>query len=191
MPKSGELGGVEGQQWAKTAKAAGTVIDDWIPDDAVRPSNVGGLVDKAIREAEEMLKKTEGLSGTLADLVKCHSVTTGDTVTQSWEPDPQFVDPTAKLVEPHTRDMSDLTGLPQEICDLTGLSAEVVGHADIVSEEAGDICGSQDRPDLPIATVDGDDELEIGPAGAATEHCLGCGRSMPADSGYVFCARCG
>ena len=86
---------------------------------------------------------------------------------------------------------SDLTGLPQEICDLTGLSAEVVGHADIVSEEAGDICGSQDRPDLPIATVDGDDELEIGPAGAATEHCLGCGRSMPADSGYVFCARCG
>ena len=166
-------------------------VDDWIPDDAVRPSNVGGLVDKAIREAEEMLKKTEGLSGTLADLVKCHSVTTSDTVTQSWEPDPQFVDPTAKLVEPHTRDMSDLTGLPQEICDLTGLSAEVVGHADIVSEEAGDICGSQDRPDLPIATVDGDDELEIGPAGAATEHCLGCGRSMPADSGYVFCARCG
>ena len=87
--------------------------------------------------------------------------------------------------------VKDTTGLPQEICDLTGLSAEVVGHADIVSEEAGDICGSQDRPDLPIATVDGDDELEIGPAGAATEHCLGCGRSMPADSGYVFCARCG
>ena len=42
----------------------------------------------------------------------------------------------AKLVDPHTRDMSDLTGLSQEICDLTGLSAEVVGHDDIVSAEA-------------------------------------------------------
>ena len=41
-----------------------------------------------------------------------------------------------KLVDPHTHDMSDLTGLSQEICDLTGLSAEVVGHDDIVSAEA-------------------------------------------------------
>eukprot|EP01043_Picozoa_sp_COSAG02_P099736 COSAG02_NODE_35844_length_462_cov_1.140496_1_plen_124_part_10 len=120
------------------------------------------MVDKAIREAEAMISKTEGLSGTLADLVKCHSVTDGETVSQSWVPDPQYVDPSITLVEPHTRDMSDLTGLPQEICDLTGLSAEVVGHDDLVSEEAGDICGSRDRPNLPVAAVAGDDDLLVG-----------------------------
>jgi hypothetical protein len=168
----------------------GKTVDDWIPSDCCRPSNVGGLVDKAIREAEAMIKKTEGLSGTLADLVKCHSVTDGETVSQSWVPDPQFVDPTTTLVEPHTRDMSDLTGLPQEICDLTGLSAEVVGHDDLVSEEAGDICGSRDRPNLPVAAIAGDDDLQVGPASEAVENCLGCGRSMPSDSAYAFCARC-
>ena len=84
--------------------------------------------------------------------------------------------------------MSDLTGLSQEICDLTGLSAEVVGHDDIVSAEAdAAVSGSRDRPNLPAAAIDGDDDLQVrlGLGADAVEHCLGCGRSMPA-----FCARC-
>ena len=53
-----------------------------------------------------------------------------------------------------------------------------------------DICGSRDRPNLPMAAIAGDDDLLVGPAGEAPENCLGCGRSMPADSEYAFCARC-
>eukprot|EP01046_Picozoa_sp_COSAG06_P003458 COSAG06_NODE_135_length_22418_cov_9.162104_7_plen_300_part_00 len=115
----------------------GKTEDDWIPSDCCRPSNVAGLIEKAKGEAEAMIAKTDGLSGTLADLVKRESQPAADdqTVTHRWVPDPTYVDPSAILVEPHTRDMSDLTGLPQEICDLTGLSAEVVGHDDRVSEE--------------------------------------------------------
>jgi len=82
------------------------------------------------------------------------------------------------------------SGLPQEICDLTGLSAEVVGHDDIVSAEGGDVSGSRDRPDLPMATIDGDDELQVGASPQADENCLGCGGRLPADSVYAFCARC-
>ena len=43
---------------------------------------------------------------------------------------------------------------------------------------------------LPVAAIAGDDELLVGPASEATENCLGCGRSMPVDSVYAFCARC-
>ena len=41
-----------------------------------------------------------------------------------------------------------------------------------------------DRPNLPAAAIDGDDDLQVRlDLGAdAVEHCLGCGRSMPADS---------
>ena len=85
--------------------------------------------------------------------------------------------------------MSDLIGLPQEICDLTGLSAEVVGHDDRVSEEAGDISGSHDRPGMPVATIDGDDELQVGASSEGDEHCLGCGALMR-DSTLAFCSRC-
>ena len=87
--------------------------------------------------------------------------------------------------------MSDLTGLSQEICDLTGLSAEVVGHDDIVSAEADGTITARDRPhNLPAAAIDGDDDLQVRPGADAVEHCLGCGRSMPADSECAFCARC-
>jgi hypothetical protein len=41
-----------------------------------------------------------------------------------------------------------------------------------------------------MAAIAGDDELLVGPASEATENCLGCGRSMPVDSVYAFCARC-
>ena len=49
-----------------------------------------------------------------------------------------------------------------------------------------------DRPNLPAAAIDGDDDLQVrlGLGADAVEHCLGCGRSMPADSEYAFCARC-
>ena len=89
--------------------------DDWIPSDCCRPSNVAGLIEKAKGEAEAMIAKTDGLSGTLADLVKRESqpAADGQTVTHRWVPDPTYVDPSAILVEPHTRDMSDLIGLPQ------------------------------------------------------------------------------
>ena len=165
--------------------------DDWIPSDCCRPSNVAGLVEKAKGEAEAMITKIDGLSGTLADLVMRQSEAGANgTVTHKWVPNPRFVDPSAKLVAPHTRDMSDLIGLPQEICDLTGLSAEVVGRDDIVSEEAGEISGSRDRPDLPVATIDGDDELRVGASPQADENCLGCGGRLPVDSAYAFCRRC-
>ena len=169
----------------------GKTEDDWIPSDCVRPSNVASLVAKATAEAEAMIAKTPGLSGTLADLVVRESVAGADgTVTHRWVPNPLFVEPSAKLVQPHTRDMSDLIGLPQEICDLTGLSAEVVGHDDIVSAEGGDVSGSRDRPDLPMATIDGDDELQVGASPQADENCLGCGGRLPVDSAYAFCAWC-
>ena len=41
-----------------------------------------------------------------------------------------------------------------------------------------------------VAAIAGDDDLLVGPESEATENCLGCGRSMPADSEYAFCARC-
>ena len=138
-----------------------------------------------------MITKIDGLSGTLADLVMRQSEAGANgTVTHKWVPNPRFVDPSAKLVAPHTRDMSDLIGLPQEICDLTGLSAEEVGRDDIVSEEGGDVSGSRDRPDLPMATIDGDDELQVGASPQADENCLGCGGRLPVDSAYAFCRRC-
>ena len=43
MPKSGELGGVEGQQWAKTAKAAGSAIPQY--ESAARGLGSGELVE--------------------------------------------------------------------------------------------------------------------------------------------------
>jgi len=88
--------------------------DDWIPSDCCRPSNVAGLVEKAKGEAEAMITKIDGLSGTLADLVMRQSEAGANgTVTHKWVPNPRFVDPSAKLVAPHTRDMSDLIGLPR------------------------------------------------------------------------------
>ena len=193
---TGEMLAVETRrQLAQHRFGKGATEDDWIPSDCCRPSNVAGLIEKAKGEAEAMVKTMDGLSGTLADLVKREDETGADGApTHRWVPDPVFVCPHAKLVDPHTRDMSDLTGLPQEICDLTGLSAEVVGHDDIVSAEAdAAVSGSRDRPNLPAAAIDGDDDLQVRlglGADAAVEHCLGCGRSMPADSGYAFCARC-
>jgi hypothetical protein len=190
---TGEVLSVEQRRAAAQHRfGKGKSEDDWIPSDCCRPSNVAGLIEKAKGEAEAMIAKTDGLSGTLADLVKRESQPAADdqTVTHRWVPDPTYVDPSAILVEPHTRDMSDLTGLPQEICDLTGLSAEVVGHDDRVSEEAGDISGSQDRPGIPVATIDGDDELQVGASSEGDEHCLGCGALMPRDSMLAFCSRC-
>ena len=190
---TGELLSVEQRRaTAQHRFGKGKTEDDWIPSDCCRPSNVAGLIEKAKGEAEAMIAKTDGLSGTLADLVKRESQPAADdqTVTHRWVPDPTYVDPSAILVEPHTRDMSDLTGLPQEICDLTGLSAEVVGHDDRVSEEAGDISGSHDRPGMPVATIDGDDELQVGASSEGDEHCLGCGALMPRDSMLAFCSRC-
>ena len=35
-----------------------------------------------------------------------------------------------------------------------------------------------------------DDDLQVRPGADAVEHCLGCGRSMPAESECAFCARC-
>ena len=43
VPKSGELGGVEGQQWAKTAKAAGSAIPQY--ESAARGLGSGELVE--------------------------------------------------------------------------------------------------------------------------------------------------
>jgi hypothetical protein len=190
---SGEMLAVETRrQLAQHRFGKGATEDDWIPSDCCRPSDVAGLIEKAKGEAEAMIKTMDGLSGTLADLVMREGDTgAGGTATHRWVPNPEFVDPRAKLVDPHTRDMSDLTGLPQEICDLTGLSAEVVGHDDIVSAEAdAAVSGSRDRPNLPAAAIDGDDDLQVRLGADAVEHCLGCGRSMPVDSEYAFCARC-
>ena len=44
--------------------------------------------------------------------------------------------------------------------------------------------------DLPMATIDGDDELQVGASTQADENGLGCGGRLPADSAYAFCARC-
>ena len=78
----------------------GKTEDDWIPSDCVRPSNVASLVAKAMAEAEAMIAKTPGLSGTLADLVVRESVAGADgTVTHRWVPNPLFVEPSAQLVQ--------------------------------------------------------------------------------------------
>ena len=41
-----------------------------------------------------------------------------------------------------------------------------------------------------MASIDGDDELQVGASPQADENCLGCGGRLPADSVYAFCARC-
>ena len=69
-------------------------VDDWIPNDCCRPANCAGLVAKTKTEANVMIKTIPGISGTV------------DQVT---------VEQDAVLVKDHTRDMSDLTGLPREI----------------------------------------------------------------------------
>ena len=56
----------------------------------------------------------------------------------------------AKLVDPHTRDMSDLTGLSQEICDLTGLSAEVVATTTSSPQRRTARSASGSRPSQPV-----------------------------------------
>ena len=42
---------------------------------------------------------------------------------------------------------------------------------------------------MPVATIDGDDELQVGASSEGDEHCLGCGALMR-DSTLAFCSRC-
>lgn len=103
------------QHAAQVRFGPGKTAADWIPSDTCRPSNVAGLIQKVAGEANDMIKNMEGLSGTLADLVVKNE-------SGAWIPNPAHVDNPDTLVNSHTRDMSDLIGVPKAICDLTGLS---------------------------------------------------------------------
>ena len=42
---------------------------------------------------------------------------------------------------------------------------------------------------MPVATIDDDDELQVGASSEGDEHCLGCGALMPRDSTLAFCQK--
>jgi len=101
---------------------------DWMPYDCCGPVNCAGLVSKAKAEANAMIKTIPGISGSLDSLT---------------------VEDDAELVESHTRDMSDLSGVPKELL----MGNDTVGVADDVHQQAA--------PDLPRSSM---------------EQCTCCGR---------------
>jgi hypothetical protein len=184
----GKVGGTEvtveqRRSQARSRFGRGHGEDDWIPSVCCRPVNCAGLVNKAIGEANAMIEGIEGISGKV-DSVEGLTVASG-----------------ATLVEPHTRDMNDLIGLPQEICDLTGLTQNVTGNELVLAEGAGPdgaavaggtVAGSDG---LPTAAIEGDDEPDrrgrrSGAGRRLTCHC--CGAAMDAsESNFLACQRCG
>lgn len=141
---------------------------------------------KPTGEANDMIKNMEGLSGTLADLVVKNE-------SGAWIPNPAHVDNPDTLVNSHTRDMSDLIGVPKAICDLTGLSIEVVGSADIVSEGGTEYSDSHRDRDLAPASMAGDDDLDglaRRPRRTPARHCPGCAILIPAESTREYCEMC-
>jgi len=146
---------------------------DWIPRTCVRPVNCQGLVDRAKKEAEEMIPGIPGLSGTLADLV---------------------IDPGFTMVEKAVVDMSDLTGLPAE-----AKAGNVVSIAsDMVSNEDGSPAVDNSVGDDPPAPED----AAAAPAAAASldapdadaeelVHCMFCSRLIEhAAMGDCICEAC-
>jgi hypothetical protein len=65
--------------------------DDWVPGSCHAPANCRGLVEKIVSEADAMIARISGLSGTVAGGVT--------------------VEDGAKLVDRETRNTSDLTGV--------------------------------------------------------------------------------
>ena len=175
------------QHAAQVRFGPGKTAADWIPSDTCRPSNVAGLIQKVAGEANDMIKNMEGLSGTLADLVVKNE-------SGAWIPNPAHVDNPDTLVNSHTRDMSDLIGVPKAICDLTGLSIEVVGSADIVSEGGTEHSDSHRDRDLAPASMAGDDDLDgliaRRPRRTPARHCPGCAILIPAESAREYCEMC-
>ena len=98
-------------------------VADWVPQDCCPPVSCAGLIRKAQREAEEMIASIPGLSGTLAALE---------------------VEDGAKLVDDHTRNFSDLTGVSKE---------HLVGDDVVEDGTAGDNPVPDDE-DLPPARLD-------------------------------------
>ena len=153
---------------------------DWIPRDCHRPVNCGGLVRKAIAEANAMIEKIDGLSGTLADLV---------------------VEDGAKILEKAVIDCSDMTGLPAEMMlvgnDIAMNEDGTVATDDVVEPQADDAEMEEEEPTMneaglqrswPSASIETGAEED---QRVVINHCICCNKDMGSDSDHLVCEACG
>jgi hypothetical protein len=154
--------------------------DDWIPRDCHRPVNCGGLVKKAIAEANAVIEKIDGLSGTLDNLV---------------------VQDGAKILEAAVIDCSDMTGLPAEMMlvgnDIVLNEDGTVATDDVVQPQDEDAEMEAEEPTAnaegqprswPSASIEtgGEEDQRV-----AAIRCICCNKSMGSDTDHLVCEECG